>query len=161
MNSYEVLRRAAEPIGVKALAARLKLSPAMVYKWCQESNKDDPDSSGARNPLDRIAEIYNATESLDVINWLCHEADGFFVNNPKPKSDDIDTELLRNTHQLVTEFSNLLTTVTQSIEDDGMIEPTEADHIRQAWETLKLTAESFTVACERGAYFLAEEKKEQ
>ena len=153
MNSYEVLRRAAEPIGVKALAVKLRLSPAMVYKWCQESGKDDPDASGARNPLDRIAEIYNATESVEVINWLCHEANGFFVNNPKPLNADIDTELLRNTHQLVTEFSKLLATVTKSIEDDGMIEPTEANQIRQAWETLKLMAESFVVACERGAYF--------
>ena len=39
MLSHEVLRRAAEPIGVKALAAKLRLSPAMVYKWCQESSK--------------------------------------------------------------------------------------------------------------------------
>ena len=153
MNSYEVLRRAAEPIGVKALAAKLRLSPAMVYKWCQESGKDDPDASGARNPLDRIAEIYNATESVEVINWLCHEANGFFVNNPAPLNGDIDTELLRNTHQLVTEFSKLLATVTKSIEDDGMIEPAEANQIRKAWETLKLTSESFVVACERGAYF--------
>ncbi len=153
MNSYEVLRRAAEPIGVKALAAKLRLSPAMVYKWCQESGKADPDASGARNPLDRIAEVYRATESVEVINWLCHEADGFFVSNPKPLNDSIDTELLKHTHQLVTEFSKLLATVTKSIEDDGMIEPNEANQIRQAWETLKLMAESFVVAGERGTYF--------
>ena len=28
----------------------------------------------------------------------------------------------------------------------------EADHIRQAWELLKTTAECFTAACERGMY---------
>ena len=154
MQSHEILRKAAEPIGVKALAAKLRLSPAMVYKWCQESGKDDPDASGARNPLDRIAEIYTATNSTEVINWLCHEANGFFVHNPKPIADEaLNTELLRTTQQLVTEFGNLLLTVTQSIEDDGMIEPKEADTIRVAWEKLKSTAESFAVASERGAYF--------
>ncbi len=157
MLSHEVLRKASEPIGVKALAAKLRLSPAMVYKWCQESPKEDPDASGARNPLDRVAEIYRATTSSDVINWLCHEADGFFVSNPRlVEQDEVDGELLRTTQQLVTEFSNLLFTVTRSIEDDGMIEPKEADRIRIAWEKLKSMAEGFTVACERGAYFSSE-----
>ena len=161
MLSHEVLRRAVEPIGVKALAAKLRLSPAMGYKWCQEFSQEDPDASGARNPLDRLVEIYEATQSTDVVNWLCHEADGFYVNNPQPLTDNIATELLRNTQKLVEEFSHLLLTVTRSIEDDGEIEPKEADEIRQAWEKLKSSAESFAVACERGAYFGTDEKDEK
>ena len=153
MLSHEVLRRAAEPIGVKALAAKLRLSPAMVYKWCQESNREDPDASGARNPLDRLAEIFQVTGSIDVVNWLCHEAGGFYVPHPEVDRKRLDTVLLQNTQQLVTEFSQLLLTVTRSIEDDGMISPREADQIRDSWECLKSTAESFVVACERGAYF--------
>lgn len=153
MLSHEILRRAVEPIGVKALAAKLRLSPAMVYKWCQESSKENPDASGARNPLDRLAEIHRATGDTDVINWLCHEGGGFFVSNPAASECDLDTELLRNTQRLVMQFSNLLETVTRSIQNDGQIEPKEADEIRQAWEQLKSTAECFTVACERGAYF--------
>lgn len=153
MLSHEVLRRAIEPTGVKALAGRLRLSPAMVYKWCQESAQDDPDASGARNPLDRLAEVFRATGSIEVINWLCHEAGGFFVSNPKPTAvERVDTVLLRNTQKMVTEFSNLLLTVTHSIEDDGRISPAEADQIRAAWEQLKGTAEAFVVACERGTY---------
>ena len=153
MQSHEVLRQAVDSIGAKALAAKLRLSPAMIYKWCQESTQTDPDASGARNPLDRLAEIVEATESTEVVNWLCHEADGFFVSNPRPFLDGLDTELFRNTQKLVTEFGRLLLTVTRSVEDDGKIEPKEADHIRLAWEKLKSTAESFIVACERGAYF--------
>lgn len=153
MLSHEVLRRAVEPIGVKALAARLRLSPAMVYKWCQESKGEDPDASGARNPLDRLVEIFNATGSVDVVNWLCHEAGGFYVPHPEVNHRSIDSELLHNTQRLVSEFGDLLLTVTRSIQDDGMIEPREADGIRDAWECLKSTAESFVVACERGAFF--------
>jgi len=152
MHSYEVLRRAIDSVGVKSVAAGLRLSPAMIYKWCQESVQKDPDASGARNPLDRVAEVVKATGDTEVVNWLCHEADGFFVSNPEPFDHDLDTELLVNTQKMVTEFSNLLLTVTRSIEDDGQIEPKEADQIRGAWEVLKSTAESFTVACERGAY---------
>ncbi|MHC4066685.1 MAG: phage regulatory CII family protein [Planctomycetota bacterium] len=152
MRSYEVLRRASDGIGVKALAATLRLSPALVYKWCQEADPDDPDASGARNPLDRLRDIVQATGDTDVVNWLCHEAGGFFVSNPRSLKGDLDTELLVDTQRLVEEFSRLLSTVTRSIEDDGRIDPAEADRIRQAWESLKGTAEQFTVACERGLY---------
>ncbi len=152
MRSHEVLREAADSIGVKALAARLRLSPALVYKWCQAADPDDPDASGARNPLDRLEEVVEATGSTKVVNWLCHEAGGFFVPNPRVKAESVDTELLVNTQRLVEEFSQLLSTVTRSIENDGRIDPAEADHIRQAWEGLKNIAETFTVACERGLF---------
>ena len=157
MKSCEVLKAAADGIGVKALAGRLNLSPALVYKWCQDSRKGDPDSSGARNPLDRLAEIVQATGDEKVVNWLCHEAGGFFVHNPRARHDDNETELLRQTQGLVKEFSELLSTVTRSIEDDGQIEGQEADCIREKWETLKITAESFVVACETGCYHEDEE----
>ncbi len=157
MQSYEVLRESVDGIGVKALAGVLRLSPALVYKWCQESSPGDPDSSGARNPLDRLADIVKATNSTDVVNWLCHEAGGFFVPSPTPSDTDIQTELLMTTQRLVQEFSHLLITVTKSIEDDGEIEPAEADHIRWAWEKLKSSAEAFTVACEQGLYCSSEQ----
>ena len=152
MRSHEVLKRAADAIGVKALAAELRLSQALVYKWCQEWDPDDPDASGARNPLDRIADIVRLTGDRNVVNWMCHEADGFFVRNPSERPPDVSTELLVNTQRLVKEFSQLLMTVTKSIEDDGKIEPHEADRIRDAWELFKGTVEAFTVACERGVY---------
>ncbi len=152
MQSYEVLREAAESVGVKALAAELRLSPALVYKWCQQTSRDDPDAGGARNPLDRLAEIVELTGSRQVVNWLCHEADGFFVSNPTCDRELLRVELLNETQNLVKEFSQLLFTVTKSIEDDGFIDGQEADRIRQAWERLKSSAEGFTVACERGLY---------
>lgn len=152
MRSHEVLKSAADGVGVKALAAELRLSPALVYKWCQEWDPDDPDASGARNPLDRVADIVRVTGDRRVVNWLCHEAGGFFVSNPTRRPPDVSTELLSNTQRLVKEFSQLLLTVTKSIEDDGEIEPSEADRIRDAWELFKGTVEAFTVACERGVF---------
>ncbi len=152
MRSHEVLKRAADKIGVKALAAELRLSQALVYKWCQESDPDDKDASGARNPLDRLADIVRVTGDQSVVNWLCHEAGGFLVMNPKGRPPDVSTELLGNTQRLVKEFSQLLLTVTRSIEDDGEIEPVEADRIRESWELFKGTVETFAVACERGMF---------
>lgn len=152
MRSHEVMKRAADRIGVKALASVLRLSPALVYKWCQEFDPNDPDASGARNPLDRLSDIVRATGDTQVVSWLCHESGGFFVPHPAPKNPNLTRELMVTTQRLVQEFSRLLTAVTRSIEDDGHIVPHEADRIRDAWETLKSTAEEFTVACERGIF---------
>ena len=158
MRSDQVLRRAANKIGVKALAASLKLSPALIYKWCQEHDPQDPDASGARNPLDRLADVVRETGDQAVVNWLCHESGGFFTPNPTGPPSDISAELLSRTQTLVKEFSQLLLTVTKSIEDDGEIEPAEADQIRDKWEVFKSTVESFTVACERGDYHSKSDK---
>ncbi len=152
MRSYEVLRTASDKVGVKALAAGLRLSPALIYKWCEESDSDDPESSGTRNPLDRLREIVQITGHIPVVNWLCHEANGFFVHNPEAESKDIDTDLLQSTQHLVMAFSRLLREVSESVADDGAIDPDEADRIRLDWERLKTTAETFVVACERGVY---------
>jgi hypothetical protein len=147
-----VLKEAAEKVGVKALAARLRLSPALVYKWCQEHDPDDPDSSGARNPLDRLGEIIETTRDLEVVNWLCHVAGGFFAPNPRLSSQDITTDLLVGAQQLVKEFSDMLEEVSRSISNDGYIAASEAARIRRHWETLKRVAEGFVVAGESGLY---------
>ncbi len=152
MRSHEVLRNAADRIGVKSLAAELRLSPALIYKWCEQSDTDSPDASGTRNPLDRLSEIVRVTGHVPVVSWLCHEADGFFVHNPESDCKDIDSDLLQSTQHLVKAFSQLLNEVSRSVADDGAIDAEESDRIRMNWEQLKTTAESFVVACERGVY---------
>jgi hypothetical protein len=152
MESYEVLREAIEKIGAKAVAAELKLSPALVYKWCENPGSGAGGGSGARNPLDRLADVVRVTGSLEVVNWLCHEAGGFLVPNPRVRQSDPETELLVKTQKLVEEFSELLLTVTRSIEDDGRITQGEAERIRRCWERLKSSSEAFCVGCERGRY---------
>ncbi len=152
MKSWEVLREAIEKVGVKALAARLNLSTALVYKWCQESSVDDPGGSGARNPLDRLKEIWEITQDPGVVNWLCHEAAGFYVPNPHVEPSAKEEHLLSTTRQFVEEFGELLSRVSRSFQNDGQITTDEAVHIREAWEKLKRTAECFVVASERGMY---------
>jgi hypothetical protein len=151
-RSDEVLKRAANRVGVKALAAELKLSPALVYKWCQPWDPGDPDSSGARNPLDRLVDIVRLTGEHDVVNWLCYQVGGFFTPNPEVKPDHMNTALLHGAQQLVKEFSDMLEEVSRSMADDGAIEPREAARIRRSWETLKRVAEQFVVSSERGLF---------
>jgi len=151
MKSHEVLCEAAQKIGVKALAAKLKLSQAMVYKWCQEPESADKGASGARNPLDRIAEILRLTGHAPIVSWLCHEAGGFFVENPRVRASDLDNDLLMSTQTMVQEFSTLLSEVSRSVAD-GNVSAAEAERIRGCWDKLKSVGETFVVASERGVY---------
>jgi hypothetical protein len=156
MKSYEVIRQSVEEPGVKAVAAALKVSPALVYKWCEPpADESDPDQSGAKNPLDRVREIYMLTKDIRLIRWLCNEADGFYVSNPVPEiRRSIDEAIYVETRAMVRDFSELLDAVTASVEDDADVDPEEADVIRQRWEDLKACVERFTISCEKGHYRL-------
>lgn len=156
MKSHEVLREAISEPGVKAVAAALKVSPALVYKWCEAtSNADDPDQSGTRNPLDRVRDIYQLTKDGRVVRWLCNEAGGFFVANPVPDiRKTVDEQIYAETRGMFRSFSGLLDEITESTADDAHIDPEEADLIRDRWEDLKATLERFVVSCEQGHYHL-------
>ena len=149
MESCEVLKKSVSELGAKSVASDLGLSASLIYKWCQPS--DSAEASGADNPLDRLARIQDLTKDTGPVEWLCQKADGYFV--PNAATQDIDAiPLLHMTRRIVREFSDLLDVLTESIENDGLIDLKEADSIRGEWENLKSSAESFVTACEKGRY---------
>jgi len=155
MKSYEVIRNAVEEPGVKAVAAALKVSQALVYKWCEPpAGEDDPEQSGAKNPLDRVREMYALTKDIRLVRWLCNEAGGFFIGNPDLEMrKSYDETIFGETRAMVREFSELLDTITQHAETPpGITVGQESDEIREKWEDLKACVERFVIACEKGAY---------
>jgi hypothetical protein len=154
MKSYEIIRNAVEDQGVKAVAAALRVSSALVYKWCEPAaEQDDPDASGAKNPLDRVREMYLLTKDIRLIRWLCNEAGGFFVANPVPELRKTpDESIFSESREMVRDFSQLLDAVNGSVENDGMITADDADKIREKWEDLKSCVEHFVLGCEKGIY---------
>ncbi|MDF7824289.1 hypothetical protein P4B35_09725 [Pontiellaceae bacterium B12227] len=150
MDSYEVMKKSVSDLGVKSVAADLGLSTSLIYKWCQPT--DSEDASGADNPLDRLARVYELTGDRGPIQWLCREADGYFVENTQ--TDEVNpVPLLHMTRRIVREFSELLDVLTESIENDGKIDAEESKKIRKEWEELKSSAEGFVGACEKGVYY--------
>jgi hypothetical protein len=161
MKSYEVIRKATDEPGVKAVAGALKVSAALVYKWCEPpEGADDPDASGAKNPLDRVREMYEITKDIGLIRYLCNEAGGFFIANPRLPlpGRSLDENIFAETRGMVREFSELLDTVTESLEKTPGIQLDEAADIRQKWEDLKACVEQFVRGCEAG-FYLADKKK--
>jgi len=154
MKSHEVIRQAVDEPGVKAVAAALKVSPALIYKWCEPAaEKEDPDQSGAKNPLDRVVEMYRLTKDIKLVRFLCNAAGGFFVSNPDLElRKSCEEEIYNETRTMVRDFSELLDAVTASVEDDSSIDADEADRIRQRWEDLKACVEHFVIGCEKGHY---------
>src|SRR5688572_7585452 len=154
MKSFEVIRQAVDEPGVKAVAAALKVSPALVYKWCEPpADVEDPDQSGAKNPLDRVREMYALTTDTRLARWLCNEAGGSRVANPDPQlGKRYDESIFSETRDMVREFSALLDAITEHAETPPGIVKDEADEIRQKWEDLKACVERFVISCERGVY---------
>ena len=106
MKSYEVIQKAVDEPGVKSVAAALKVSQALIYKWCEPpADSDDPDQSGAKNPLDRVREMYALTKDIRLVRWLCNEAGGFFVANPDPElRKSYDEAIFGETRSMVRDF---------------------------------------------------------
>src|SRR5437016_11097558 len=154
MKSYDVIREAVDEPGVKAVAAALKVSPALVYKWCEApAATDDPDQSGAKNPLDRVREMYLLTKDVNLVRWLCHEAGGFFVSDPVPDlRQPREQSIFDETRTMMREFSELLDAVSKSVEPDHSIDPQEADELPQKRADLKACVERLVVGCEEGKH---------
>lgn len=156
MKSYEVIKEAVDEPGVKAVAGAMKLSPALVYKWCEPATDESgSEASGSKNPLDRVKDLYLLTRDIRLVRWLCNEAGGFFVANPVAPDNvkkDPDRTAVLETRTIVREFSELLDEITKSIENNPGIDPHEAVQIRQRWEDLKSLVEHFVIRAERGHY---------
>lgn len=153
MKSHEVIREAVDGPGVKAVAAGLKVSAALVYKWCEPAaSESDSEQSGTKNPLDRVSELVAQTGDARLVRWVCNEAGGFFVANPQPPVGSMDQNIYRQTRTLVRDFSELLDSVTESVDDDQQVDLKEADAIRQRWEDLKAGVEHFVILCEKGHF---------
>ncbi|HYF49406.1 MAG TPA: helix-turn-helix domain-containing protein [Planctomycetota bacterium] len=151
-KSYEVLRRAMANVGVKAVAAKMGLSESLVYKWAQEPSEADFERSGAKNPLDRLLELYQITGNQEIVAWLCEQAGGYFVENPKINPEKLDPAVIKNTQLMIKEFSDMLGEISSAMGDDANIDEQEAKRIRREWEDLKRRAEMFVSGCERGSF---------
>ena len=149
MESYQVLKEAIGKVGVKSVAADIGLSQSLVYKWCQPKGDEE---SGADNPLDRLAKVYECTGDTGLAQWLCEKMDGTYVPNTSRNREAKNLPLVTSTQHILNEFSTLLQVVSASIENDGMICTAEAKKIRREWEELKSTTEQFVRACEDGIY---------
>jgi len=79
MKSGAVLQAVFRDANIKAVAAELGLNVKTLYKWCEP---DGGRASGALNPLERCAEVWRLTEDRRVVEWICREANGYFVPNP-------------------------------------------------------------------------------
>jgi hypothetical protein len=153
MKSHDVLKAVVETIGTKQVASDLKVSTSLVYKWCAEPPAEPgDDASGARNPLDRLIQLYESTHDRRPIEWLCGQANGFFVLSVETEPEAIDEAYVLHTQRLLAEFSELLRTVADSMAHEGRIDASESAEIRAKWQSLRSCAESFVQACERGNF---------
>ena len=146
MDSGDVIREAVADMGTKHVATQMRLSPSLLYRWCDPQRTSNV--SAAVNPLDRVLELCKLTGNDLPIHWLCEKTNGFFT--PNPKVDDSQGEFsIRHTQQIVQEFSDLLTAIASVMSQGEEVSSEEAQKIRSEWEDLKRVAESYVVSVEQ------------
>ncbi|MGC6466366.1 MAG: phage regulatory CII family protein [Akkermansiaceae bacterium] len=154
MESYEIFKEAFKKSSPKEIASELGVSLSLVYKWAQEQSET---GSGSRNPLDRLLEIVRLTGELRLVDWLCEKSDGYFVRNP-PSSCEKGFEVLPATNEIVSQFSSLLSRISQAAQDNS-ITLDEAQEIREQWDRLKCYGEGFVRCCEEGDFTKMEQQQ--
>jgi hypothetical protein len=147
MHSHEVMREVLKKTSAKQIAAEMRLSLSLIYKWAEKP--EDESGSGAGSPLDRVGELIRITGDARVAQWVCEQAGGFFIRNPQhlPRIQP----LIPITNDIVHEFADMLATIAASSEDN-VITKDEAKKIRARWEELKTVTEGFVAACESGNF---------
>lgn len=149
MESHEVLKKAFDQSNTspKEVASDLGVSLSLVYKWAQPSSEN---GSGSRNPLDRVEKLIELTQEMEIVEWLCQKAGGYFVRNPK-SSCEKGYEVVPATHAIVQQFAGLLDVVSKAAQDNT-IDPQESAEIRVVWDKLKAYCEGFVRCCEEGDF---------
>jgi hypothetical protein len=149
VESHEILRDAFEKTSPKEIASELGISLSLVYKWSQPP-EEEGQGSGSRNPLDRTTELMRLTKDTSIIKWLCQQAGGYYVRNPKLVEDRF-REVGPATNAIIQQFADLLESITLAA-SDRTISAAESESIRSRWDDLKTTTEGFVRACEQGNF---------
>jgi hypothetical protein len=147
MESHEVMREVLKKTSAKQIAADMNLSLSLIYKWAESPEADA--ASGASSPLDRVGQLLRITQDIRIAQWVCEQADGFFIRNPHnlPAAQP----LIPMTNDIVQEFADMLAAIAVS-SADSVITKDEAKSIRRRWEQLKSVTEGFVTAAETGTF---------
>ena len=153
-DTHRILKQAVDRAGPKRVARALDVSLSLVYKWTQPPRtKKNPSASGARNPLDKLVTIFHLSDDLEMVQFLCRIARGYYTANPK-LAGKAGHSFVTATVTALNDFADLMQLAEKSLTDDGRIDDNEAKKLRKNWDRLKGRLEHFIVGCEEGAYDL-------
>lgn len=147
MESHEVMKEVLKKTSAKQIAADMGLSLSLIYKWAELP--EDDSGSGTGSPLDRVGQLIRITKDARVAQWVCEQADGFYIRNPNNLPSN--QPLIPLTNGIVQEFADMLATIAIS-SADSVITKDEAKKIRLRWEDLKTVTEGFVRAAESGNF---------
>ena len=145
MESYELLREACLKAQRKNVARALKLSETLIGLWMQPSG---PFEHGKTNPLDRVAQLYQVTGDIRLVQWICQRADGFFVRNPATDRQAAKT-FFEGRNVATGTLARFIDYLAEQRPDKGISRKT-AGAIRDEWDGVKTVTEGFVRACEHG-----------
>ena len=111
MDSHEVMKEVLKRTSAKQIAADMALSLSLIYKWAEPPIDDS--GSGASSPLDRVGQLIRITGDARLAQWVCEQADGFYIRNPHNLPPG--RPLIPVTNDIVQEFADMLATIKSGV----------------------------------------------
>jgi hypothetical protein len=145
MEPHEVMRAVLKSTGAKQIASGMDLSLSLVYKW----GEPPVDGQASGSPLDRVGQIVRISKDPRVAQWVCEQADGFFVRNEPVENSG--QPLIPLTTGIVQGFADMLSYIAKA-SADNVITSDEAKLIRRRWEDVKSVTEGFVRGAEGGHF---------
>lgn len=151
-ETHRALKQAVDRAGPKRVARALDISLSLVYKWTQPARtKENPAASGARNPLDKLLTIFELSQDLELVHFICQAARGYYTPNPVPEGSS-RINFVTETVTALNDFADMLQFAEKSLTNDGSIDDLEAQRLRRQWNRLKGRLEHFVTSCEEGRF---------
>jgi len=145
MKSWELLRIVFKQAGAKSVARDLNLSLSLIHKWSEPAVGT---GSGELNPLDRVAALMRITGDRRLAQWICEQAEGYFVPNPKVKGA---REFIPAASAASLELARMQELIALA-EKHQRVTCAEAEAMRRQCEVLKSVLEDFVTGCEQGRF---------
>jgi transposase-like protein len=146
----DALRKAGEALADDRASAHgriaklLGVSPSMLYKWREPADQ----GSGQPNPLQRTAQLIQATGDTRIVDWLAQKAGGHFT----PTEGEAPAAALdQAANGLVREFGLLIAELAEASADQR-VTPDETQRLRESWNRIRQRTEAFVRRCEKGEY---------
>ena len=152
MSTRKVLKEALKGCDRESVAKAINMTKGNLNNMVA-GQKPYPPKGTTPNVIDRVQTLIEVTSEttgrFEILEYLTEFFGFVMVKNPA--LEVTNSPAISQISKILSEFAKLIDEIGKANED-GIIEPFEAEKIRVKWEACKRAIEEFVLACETGHF---------
>ncbi len=152
MNTKDVLKQTLKGCDREKVAKAIGMTKGNLNNMVA-GEKPYPPKGNTPNIIDKVQTLIEVTSEttnrFEILQYLTEFFGFIMVKNPALQVTG--SPAIKHISAILRDFAGLIDEIGKANED-GIIEPFEADNIRSKWETCKRAIEEFVLACETGLF---------